>query len=81
MRSTLGIMPQRIGTANRLGVAAANWATVRLEFMAHPTVYLAMILVIVLKVRVIWFEGFERDGDFSSAEDLGRVFVRSSVVS
>jgi hypothetical protein len=36
-------------------LAAANWATIRLELMAHPTVYLAMMLVIVLMLRVIWF--------------------------
>jgi hypothetical protein len=35
-------------------LAAANWSTVRLELMGHPTVYLAMMLVIVLMLRVIW---------------------------
>jgi hypothetical protein len=36
-------------------LAAANWATIRIEFMGHPTVYIAMMLVIVLMLRVIWF--------------------------
>jgi hypothetical protein len=36
-------------------LAAANWATIRLELMGHPAVYLAMMLVIVLVLRVIWF--------------------------
>ena len=35
-------------------LAAANWSTVRLELMGHPTVYLAMMLVFVLMLRVIW---------------------------
>jgi hypothetical protein len=35
-------------------LAAANWSTVRLELMGHPTLYLAMMLVIVLMLRVIW---------------------------
>ncbi len=36
-------------------LAAANWATIRPELMAHPTAYLAMMLVLVLMLRVIWF--------------------------
>ena len=36
-------------------LAAVNWATVWLELMAHPTVYLAMMLVIVLMLPVLWF--------------------------
>ena len=36
-------------------LAAANLATIRPELMAHPTVYLAMMLVLVLMLRVIWF--------------------------
>ena len=36
-------------------LAAANWATIRPELMVHPTAYLAMMLVIVLMLRVIWF--------------------------
>ncbi len=36
-------------------LAAANWATIRLELMGHPTGYIAMMLVIVLMLRVIWF--------------------------
>jgi uncharacterized membrane protein len=35
-------------------LAVANWAAIRLEFMAHPTAYLAMMLVIVVMLRVIW---------------------------
>lgn len=35
-------------------LAAANWSTVRLELMGHPTVYLAMMLVIVVMLPVIW---------------------------
>lgn len=36
-------------------LAAANWATIRVELMAHTNAYLAMMLVIVLMLRVIWF--------------------------
>jgi hypothetical protein len=36
-------------------LAAANWATIRLELMGHPIVYIAMMLVIVLMLGVIWF--------------------------
>ena len=36
-------------------LAAANWATIRPELMADPTVYLAMMLVLVLMLRAIWF--------------------------
>lgn len=36
-------------------LAVANWATIRQELMAHPTAYLAMMLVLVLMLRVIWF--------------------------
>jgi hypothetical protein len=36
-------------------LAAANWATIRLEVMAHPTEYLAMMVVIVVMLPVIWF--------------------------
>jgi hypothetical protein len=36
-------------------LAAANWATIRPELMVHPTAYLAMMLVLVLMLRVIWF--------------------------
>jgi hypothetical protein len=36
-------------------LAAANWATIRPELMAHPTAYLAMMFVLVLMLRVIWF--------------------------
>ncbi len=36
-------------------LAAANWATIRLELMAHPTAYLAIMLVMVLILRMIWF--------------------------
>jgi hypothetical protein len=36
-------------------LAAANWATIRPELMAHPTAYLAMMLVLVFMLRVIWF--------------------------
>ena len=35
-------------------LGAANWSTLRLEFMGHPTVYLAMMLVIALMLPVIW---------------------------
>jgi hypothetical protein len=35
-------------------LAAANWAAIRPEVMAHPTAYLAMMLIIVLMLRVIW---------------------------
>ena len=51
----------QIGTCIAIGwlvfcaaLAAANWSTVRLEFMGHPTVYLAMMLVIVVMLPVIW---------------------------
>ena len=36
-------------------LAAANWATIRLELMGHPTAYLVMMLIIALMLRVIWF--------------------------
>jgi len=36
-------------------LAAANWATIRPGLMAHPTVYLAMMLVLVLMLPAIWF--------------------------
>ena len=36
-------------------LAAANWSTVRLDLMGHPTVYFAMMSVIVLMLAVIWF--------------------------
>ena len=36
-------------------LAAANWATIRLELMAHPAALFAMMVVIVLMLRVIWF--------------------------
>jgi len=36
-------------------LAAANWATIRLELMAHPTAYFAMMVVIALMLPVIWF--------------------------
>jgi len=36
-------------------LAAANWATIRLELIAHPTEYLAMMVVIVVMLPVIWF--------------------------
>jgi hypothetical protein len=36
-------------------LAAANWATIRLELMAHPAALFAMIVVIVLMLQVIWF--------------------------
>jgi hypothetical protein len=36
-------------------LAAANWATVRLQVMAHPTACLVLMLVNVLMLRVIWF--------------------------
>ncbi len=35
-------------------LAAANWATIRLELMAHPIACLALMLVIVIILRVIW---------------------------
>ncbi len=36
-------------------LAAANWATIRLELMAYPIACLALMLVIVVMLRVIWF--------------------------
>jgi len=36
-------------------LAAANWATIRLELMAHPAALFAMMVVIGLMLRVIWF--------------------------
>ncbi|MGA8620169.1 MAG: hypothetical protein WB660_16805 [Candidatus Sulfotelmatobacter sp.] len=36
-------------------LAAANWATIRLQVMAHPTACLVLMVVIVLMLRVIWF--------------------------
>lgn len=36
-------------------LAEANWATIRPELMAHPTAYLAMMLIILLMLPVIWF--------------------------
>jgi hypothetical protein len=35
-------------------LAVANWSTVRLELMGHPTVDLAMMLVIAVMLPVIW---------------------------
>ena len=37
------------------GLAAANWVTIRLELIAHPTEYLAMMVVLVVMLRLIWF--------------------------
>jgi hypothetical protein len=36
-------------------LAAANWATMRLELMAHPAALFAMMAVVVVMLRVIWF--------------------------
>jgi hypothetical protein len=36
-------------------LAAASWATIRLEIMAHPAACLVLMVVIVLMLRVIWF--------------------------
>jgi hypothetical protein len=36
-------------------LAAANWATVRIELMAHLAAFFAMMVVIVLMLWVIWF--------------------------
>jgi hypothetical protein len=36
-------------------LAAANWATIRLQVMAHPTACLVLTVFIVLMLRVIWF--------------------------
>jgi hypothetical protein len=36
-------------------LAAANWATIRLELMVHPAALFAMMVVIVLTLPVIWF--------------------------
>jgi hypothetical protein len=36
-------------------LAAANWATIRLQLMARPTACLARMVVMVLMLRVIWF--------------------------
>jgi len=36
------------------GLAAANWSTLRIQFMGHPTALFAMMLVIVLMLPVIW---------------------------
>jgi hypothetical protein len=36
-------------------LAAANWATVRLELMAHPASCLALTLIILLTLPLIWF--------------------------
>jgi hypothetical protein len=36
-------------------LAAANWAIVRLQVMAHPTACLVLMVVIVLTLRVVWF--------------------------
>jgi len=36
-------------------LAAANWVTIRLELIAHPTEYLAMMVVLVVMLRLIWF--------------------------
>jgi len=36
------------------GLAAANWSTLRIQLMGHPTALLAMMLVIVLMLPVIW---------------------------
>jgi len=36
-------------------LAAANWATIRLELMAHPAPLFAMMVFIVVMLRVIWF--------------------------
>jgi hypothetical protein len=36
-------------------LAAANWATMKLEVMAHPAACLLLIVIVVLMLRVIWF--------------------------
>jgi hypothetical protein len=36
-------------------LAAANWATIRLELTPHPAAFFAMMVVIVLMLWVIWF--------------------------
>ena len=36
------------------GLAAANWSTLRIQFMGHPTALFAMMLVIVLMLPMIW---------------------------
>jgi hypothetical protein len=36
-------------------LAAANWATIRLDLMAHPIACLALMLVIMIMLPVIWF--------------------------
>ena len=36
-------------------LAAANWAAMRLEVMAHPIACLALMLVVALMLPVIWF--------------------------
>jgi hypothetical protein len=36
-------------------LAATNWTTVRHELMAHPAALSAMMVVIVVMLRVIWF--------------------------
>jgi hypothetical protein len=36
-------------------LAAANWATIRLELMPHPAAFFAVMVVIVLMLWVIWF--------------------------
>jgi hypothetical protein len=36
-------------------LAAANWATIRLQITTHPTACLVLTVVIVLMLQVIWF--------------------------
>jgi len=36
------------------GLAAANWSTLRIQLMGHPTALFAMMLVIVLMLPMIW---------------------------
>jgi len=36
-------------------LVADNWATIRIELMPHPAALFAMMVVIVLMLRVIWF--------------------------
>jgi hypothetical protein len=38
-----------------VALAAANWATIRLQFMSHPTACLLLMVFIVLMLRLIWF--------------------------
>jgi hypothetical protein len=36
-------------------LAAANWATIRLDLMVHPIACLALMLIIAVLLPVIWF--------------------------